>query len=166
MIGVPAFVMNAFAPSIRHPSPTSVAVVAASAASVPPPGSVSANDAIVSPAASAGSQRSFCASDPNREIMAPPSPTAADSVIATDWSTRPSSSSAMHVITLPASAPPYAAGNGRPNSPRSAIARTSSSGKACRSSRSPAPGAITSSAKARTTVRNARCSSVRSKSIR
>ena len=84
VIGVPAFVMNAFAPSIRHLSPTSAAVVAASAASVPPPGSVSANDAIASPAASAGSQRSFCASDPNREIMAPPSPTAADSVIATD----------------------------------------------------------------------------------
>ncbi len=97
--------------------------------------------------------------------MAPPSPTAAASVMPEDWSTRPSSSSATHMVTAPAAAPPYDSGNGRPNKPSAAIRVTISSGNSSRSSRSAAPGATTSSAKSRTTCRNCRCSSERSKSM-
>ena len=76
--------------------------------------------------------------------MLPASPIAADSVIATDWSTRPSSSSARHTVTASASDPPYASGNGRPNNPRSPICFTTSSGSFSSRSASADRGATTS----------------------
>ena len=58
-----------------------------------------------------------------------PRPTPASRVIATDWSTRASSSMAMHSVVKSAPEPPYSSGKGRPNSPSSPMARTASGGK-------------------------------------
>ena len=88
-----------------------------SAASEPAPGSVSANPPSASPRASGASHRSLCSSVPNRFSMLPASPIAADSVMATDWSTRPSSSSARHTVTASASDPPYRLGERQPEQP-------------------------------------------------
>jgi hypothetical protein len=60
---------------------------------------VSPNAASASPEASIGSQRRFCSSVPNSKIGMAPSEMAASRVIATDESTRASSSSAMHSAT-------------------------------------------------------------------
>ena len=59
----------------------------------------------------------FCSSVPNRFSRLPASPTAADSVIATDWSTRPSSSSARHTVTASASDPAVRLGERQPEQP-------------------------------------------------
>ncbi len=106
VIGVPLFVMNAFAPSITHSPASSRAVVRVAAASEPAPGSVSANEPSASPRHSGASHRSFCSSVPNRWIMPPARPTAAESVMPTDWSTRPSSSIARQSVMASASQPP------------------------------------------------------------
>ena len=67
VIDVPELVMNAFEPSITHSSPSSRAVVRIPPGmSEPPPGSVRPNAARRSPWHRSGSQRSFCAADPNR----------------------------------------------------------------------------------------------------
>src|SRR3954449_13309945 len=92
-----------------------------------------------------------------------PRPTAADSVMPTDWSARPSSSMARHRAVKPASLPPQRSGKTRPNSPRSAMAATRSSGKVASRSQRSAWGATSRVAKSRTTARNASCSSDRSK---
>ena len=136
--------MNAFEPSTTHSPSSKRPVVRTSAASEPAPGSVSANPPSASPRASGASQRSFCSSVPNRFSRLPASPSAADSVIATDWSTRPSSSSARQTVTASASEPPYASGNGSPNSPRSPICFTTSSGSFSSRSASADRGATTS----------------------
>ena len=109
--------MNAFEPLTTQSPFSNRPVVWTSAASEPAPGSVKANPPSASPRASGASQRSFCSSVPNRFSRLPASPIAADSVIAIDWSTRPSSSSARHTVMASASDPPYASGNGRPNNP-------------------------------------------------
>jgi hypothetical protein len=90
---VPEFVMNAFDPLITQVSPSSTARVRVPPASVPQPGSVRPNAPIRSPVTSRGSHSAFCASVPKRAIGIAPSDTAASSVIATDESTRASSSS-------------------------------------------------------------------------
>jgi hypothetical protein len=59
-----------------------------------------------SPAAIGGSQACFRASEPNRTKGIAPSPTAAESVIATDESTRASSSMATIRLMKSAPAPP------------------------------------------------------------
>ena len=69
-------------------------------------------------AASGASQRSFCSSVPNRfRSGCRARPIAADSVIATDWSTRAELLQREQTVTASASDPPYASGNGRPNKP-------------------------------------------------
>ena len=67
-------------------------------ASEPPPDSVSPNAPSAVPAVSAGSQRSRCSAVPNRKIGIAPSDTPASSVMATDESTRASSSSARQSV--------------------------------------------------------------------
>ena len=64
-------------------------------ASEPAPGSVSPKAASFLPAASSGSQRRFCSSLPYRRIGIVPSEVCAATVIATDESTRVSSSIAI-----------------------------------------------------------------------
>src|SRR5687767_6307516 len=83
-----------------------------------------------------------------------------------DESTRAISSMARHSVRKSAPWPPYSSGNGRPNSPISPICLTMSMGSSSLRSISSARGAITSSAKARTALRNSSCSSVRSKFMR
>ena len=99
VMSVPELVMNAFDPLITQPSASSFAVVRVAPASEPPPASVRPNAPSFLPAARSGSQRSFWASVPNRSSGMIPSDTPASSVIATDWSTRPSSSRATHRAT-------------------------------------------------------------------
>src|SRR6266508_1811885 len=93
-----------------------------------------------------------------------PRPTAASSVIATDESTRASSSIARQNDRKSAPCPPYRSGNGSPKSPSSPICLTMSRGNSSAASISSARGATTSSAKRRTVRRNASCSSVSAKS--
>ena len=95
VIAVPELVMKLFAPLITHSPPSSRAVVRVAPASEPPAGSVSPNAPSAFPVASRGSQRAFCSGVPNRSIGMAPSETAASRVIATEESTRASSSNAM-----------------------------------------------------------------------
>ena len=94
---VPELVMNALVPLMTHslPSSDSLAVVVVPPASEPAPGSVSPNAPIIEPEHSRGSHSRFCSSVPNRKIGIAPSETPASRVIATDESTRASSSRAM-----------------------------------------------------------------------
>ena len=62
--------------------------------------------------------------------------------MARDWSTRASSSMAMHRVVRSAPPPPYSSGKGMPNSPRSPIWRTTSVGNVCSASQRSAWGAI------------------------
>ncbi len=128
-------------------------------ASVPPPGSVSPNAPRFSPLASLGNHRARCSSVPNRKIGIAPSDTAASSVMATDESTRASSSIARHSAKKSPPMPPYCSGNGRPNRPILAIEPTMSYGNAPSSSIAAARGATTSRANSSTVERNASCSS-------
>ena len=118
VIDVPALVMKALVPLTTHSPPSSRAVVRiVPGMSVPPSGSVSPNPAIRSPAQSAGSQRPRCSSVPNRKMGIAPSVTPASSVIATDESTRASSSIARQSVKKSPPMPPNSSGNGRPNRP-------------------------------------------------
>ena len=164
---VPELVMNAFDPLSTH-SPvdsSSRARVRVAPASLPPSGSVRPKAPRARPATRSGSHRCCWSSSPNWKIGLVPRPTAADRVMPTDWSTRPISSMARHSVVKSAPLPPHCSGNTRPNSPRSAMARTTSIGKTWSRSHCSAWGAISARAKSRTTSRNASCSSERSKSI-
>ena len=94
VMSVPELVMNALVPSITHSPSSSRAVVRVAPASEPPPGSVSPNAPSAWPLHSRGSHSRFCSSVPNRKTGIAPSDTPASSVIATDESTRASSSMA------------------------------------------------------------------------
>ena len=93
---VPLLVMNALLPLMTHESPSRRAVVRVAPASVPPPGSVSPKAPIASPDVSRGSQVSLSSCEPNRCSGIAPRETAASSVMATEESTRASSSMARH----------------------------------------------------------------------
>ena len=164
VMAVPEFVMNAFEPSITHSPPSRRAVVRVAPGSDPPPGPVSPNAPSASPRQSGGSHRRFCSCVPNRKIGIAPRPTPASRVIATDESTRPSSSIARQSVVRSAPCPSHSSGNGMPNSPSSPIRRTMSSGNSPVRSNSTARGRTTSSANSRTVRRKDSCSSVRSKS--
>jgi hypothetical protein len=92
VMSVPALVMNAFVPSMRHTPSASVARVRVAPASVPPSGSVRPKAASASPLVSCGSHSLRCSSVPKRKTGIAPSETPASRVIATDESTRASSS--------------------------------------------------------------------------
>ena len=94
---VPELVMKALVPLMIHslPSSESRAVVVVPPASDPAPGSVRPNAPIIAPDVSRGSHSCFCSSVPNRKIGIAPSDTPASRVMATDESTRASSSRAM-----------------------------------------------------------------------
>ena len=154
--------MNAFSPSITHSPPSSRAVVRVPPASLPASGSVRPKAPSARPAHRSGSHSWRWSSVPNRKMGLAPRPTPASSVMARDWSTRASSSMAMHSVVRSAPPPPYSSGKGMPNSPRSPMWRTTSVGKACSASQRSAWGAISLSAKSRTTLRSASCSSVNS----
>jgi hypothetical protein len=91
-MSVPALVMNCFAPSILHSSPSSVAVVRTFPASDPASGSVRPKAPSSSPAVSRGIHSRFCRSLPNAWIGHDPSEVWAATVIATEESIRASSS--------------------------------------------------------------------------
>ncbi len=91
---VPLLVMKALLPSMTQASPSRRAVVRVAPASEPAPGSVSPKAPMTSPEVSRGSQVSLSSCDPNRKIGMAPSDTAASRVMATEESTRASSSSA------------------------------------------------------------------------
>ena len=95
VIDVPELVMNTFVPSITHSPPSRRALVRmAPATSEPPPGSVSPNAPSICPAHRRGSHSRFCSSVPYRYIGMTPSETPASTVMATEESTRASSSRA------------------------------------------------------------------------
>ena len=91
---MPAFVMNCLAPLTTHSPSSRRARVRVLPASEPASGSVSPNAPSRSPEHSCGSHSRFCSSDPNRYIGWVPSEVCAHSVIATEESTRVSSSTA------------------------------------------------------------------------
>src|SRR4051812_35730531 len=71
---------------------------------------------------------------------------------------------ARHSVVKSAPAPPYSSGNGRPNKPSSPMATTTSTGNVWSRSHASAWGAISRSAKSRTTFLKSSCSGVRSRS--
>ncbi len=89
----------------------------------------------------------------------------AHSVIATDESTRVSSSTAIAYASESPPAPPYSSGNGMPISPSSPSCLTIAYGNAFVRSSSSATGATSPSAKSRTVRRISSWSSERSKSM-
>jgi hypothetical protein len=126
VIAVPAFVMNIFEPfTIQRPLRSS-AVVRVAPASEPASGSVRPNAASRRPEQRSGSQRSFCARDPKRKIGIVPSDAWAATVIATDESTRASSSIASVYPRVSPPAPPHSSGKGTPMIPSFAISATRS----------------------------------------
>ncbi|CAM5679290.1 hypothetical protein SMICM304S_05479 [Streptomyces microflavus] len=96
-MSVPELVMKHFEPLMTHSSlaSSSTAVVRVPPASEPPSGSVRPNAPSASPAQSFGSHCRFCSSVPKRWSGIAPSETPASSVIATEESTRASSSRAI-----------------------------------------------------------------------
>jgi hypothetical protein len=94
-MSVPAFVMNCLAPSITHWPSSSRAVVRVLPASEPASGSVSPNEASRRPLQRSGSHCCFCSSLPKAKIGQVPSEVCAATVIATEESTRASSSIAI-----------------------------------------------------------------------
>jgi hypothetical protein len=93
-ISVPELVMNCFAPFTTHSPPSRAARVWVLPASEPASGSVRPNAASFCPLQSCGSQSSFCSSLPQRWMGIVPSDVWAAIVIATEESTRVSSSTA------------------------------------------------------------------------
>jgi hypothetical protein len=164
VMSVPAFVMNVFEPFTTQEPSRSSAVVRVAPASDPAPGSVSPNAASLRPEASSGSQRLFCSSFPYRRTGIVPSDVCAATVIATDESTRVSSSIAIAYETVSPPAPPCSSGMGIPMRPSSASSETRSYGNLLSRSSSAATGATRSRAKFRTVSRTSSCSGVRSKS--
>ena len=98
--------MKIFEPFTTHEPSRSSARVRVAPASEPASGSVSPNAASCSPDASRGSHSRFCSSFPNRKIGIVPSEVCAATVIATDESTRVSSSIAMAYASVSDPAPP------------------------------------------------------------
>ena len=92
---VPAFVMKILAPLTTHEPSRSWAWVRVAPASEPAPGSVRPKAASLRPAARSGSHSAFCSSVPKSRIGIVPSEVCAATVIATEESTRVSSSIAM-----------------------------------------------------------------------
>jgi hypothetical protein len=93
-ISVPELVMNCFAPFTTQSPPSRAALVWVLPASEPASGSVRPKAASFCPLHSWGSQSSFCSSVPQRWIGMVPSEVWAAIVIATEESTRVSSSTA------------------------------------------------------------------------
>ena len=86
-------VMNVLAPLITQlPSPSRTAVVRVPAASLPAVGSVRPHAPSISPCASGGRKRCFCASVPNMKMCAEQRPLCAATLSATAGQTRASSS--------------------------------------------------------------------------
>ena len=162
VIGVPELVMNDFSPSITHsPPPSSVARVRVPPASLPASGSVSPKPPSARPAHRSGSQRSCCSGVPNLWIGLAPRPTPASSVIASDWSTRASSSMATHSPVQVAAAA-VRLGERDAEQPQLPHRWTVSTGNVWSRSHASACGSISASANSRTTARSASCSSVSS----
>ncbi len=94
VMSVPELVMKHLEPLITHSSVSGSrrAVVRVAPASEPPSGSVRPKAPRISPEQSRGSHSAFCASVPKRWIGIAPSETPASRVIATEESTRASSS--------------------------------------------------------------------------
>ncbi len=97
VMSVPELVMKHLVPLTTHSFVASSrrAVVRVAPASLPPSGSVRPNAPRISPEQSRGSHCRFCSSVPKRCTGIAPSETPASRVIATDESTRASSSRAM-----------------------------------------------------------------------
>ena len=126
LMSVPAFVMKIFEPFTTHVPSRSSARVRVAPASEPAPGSVSPKAASRLPEARSGSHSRFCSSVPKRRNGIVPSDVCAATVIATDESTRVSSSTAIAYESVSPPAPPYSSGTGMPMSPSSASSATMS----------------------------------------
>ncbi len=113
-MSVPAFVMNCLAPSITHSPSSRRARVRVLPASDPASGSVRPNAPSRSPEHSRGIHSRFCSSLPNTWMGCVPSEVCAQSVIATEESTRVSSSTASAYASVSPPPPPYSSGNGIP----------------------------------------------------
>ena len=106
VMSVPAFVMKIFEPLMTHSPSLSSARVRVAPASDPASGSVRPKAASFFPEARSGSHSRFCSSVPKEKIGKVPSEWCAAIVIATDESTRVSSSTAIAYETVSAPAPP------------------------------------------------------------
>jgi hypothetical protein len=95
LMSVPALVMKTFEPLITHCPSRRSARVRVAPASEPAPGSVRPKAPSCRPEASGGSHSRFCSSLPNMKIGIVPRDVCAATVIATDESTRVSSSIAI-----------------------------------------------------------------------
>src|ERR1700730_2262241 len=136
MSAAPALVMNVLVPVMRYPSPSGSARVCSAAASLPPPGSVSANAASHSPEARRGRYRIFCSSLPKSMIGSVPTDACTSmmtAALASAAATASMKSTKSRWLPPP---PPNRAGGRIPASPASPAAPTTSFG------RGPMPRAI------------------------
>jgi hypothetical protein len=120
------------------------------AASEPDSGSVSANDAISSPLASSGSQRSFCCGVPSIRMPWEPIPTVvpiSERNAGAVWHSSIITSASSSIVRP---RPPYDSGIVRPNRPIVFISRTMSAGMASVSATVSSAGTSRSRTKRRT----------------
>ena len=127
-MSVPALEMNVFRPLISQPPSRRSARVRIPRASDPASGSVSPNAPSARPSASGRSQRSRCASLPNRYSGSEPMVTCACHAAATDWSASPICSIAATKPTVDMPIPPHSSGIRMPSRPSAPISRSRSVG--------------------------------------
>ena len=127
-MSVPALEMNVLRPLISQPPSRRSARVRMPRASEPASGSVKPNAPRTRPSASGRSQRSRCASLPNRYSGNEPIVTCACHAAATDWSARPICSIAATKPTVDMPMPPHCSGISMPSRPNAPISRSRSVG--------------------------------------
>ena len=123
-MSVPALVMNCLAPLITHWPSCRRARVRVAPASEPASGSVRPKAPRRCPEHSCGSHSFFCCSEPYRYTGWVPSEVCAHTVIATEESTRASSSTASAYASVSPPPPPQLCGKGIPISPSSPSSAT------------------------------------------
>ena len=165
-MSVPAFEMKAFWPLINQPSSRRSARVRIPRASEPASGSVSPNAPSTRPSASGRSQRSRCASLPNRSSGSDPMVTCACHAAATDWSARPICSIAATKPTVDMPMPPHSSGTSMPSRPSAPISRSRSVGHTAASHAAGARVAISRWAKSRQRPTRSRSASLSERSTR
>ena len=164
---IDAFVHHILEPLMIHSSPLITARVRTPPCrSEPAPGSVRARaPSLPLPLVTSGSQRCFNSSLPYFTRGEVPRPLWAARARAVEPQPHPSSSMAITALTASTSAPPYCSGMVNPRSPNAAPLRAAAQLNSPLSSTSCALGCTSFATKSWTTRCQARCSSVRSKSI-
>ncbi len=154
VMSVPEFVMNDFAPSMTHSSPSSTARVFVAPASEPASGSVRPNAASFATGDEVGQPLLLLlvrAVGEDRIDAEPDAGLERDADRLVDPAEFLDGHAQRREVRAPA--PPYSSGTTRPNRPSSPIARTTSTGKWWSRSHCATCGAISRSAKSRTTLR-------------